>query len=332
MKRVLLVVGPFLVTLAVALWFLGVFEPRPGVAPPATPAPTPAEPPSDAPPAPARDLAGAEPLLEPKPESPVLEKPVRVLVLGERMLPFYVWLHQTWGGTENVEWRSWYATPLPEGSPRATEGVAPLEQAPAAADLDAVDVLVLAGFDPARLGADVWARVAERVQGGRMGLLVLPDFAHASALAAEPSLSGLVPVRGVKELKPATAGGPLPGVFSSARPFRVTEEGTKHPATRIVPFPGWSEKIWKKRTEGEGAWKTPFVPVVDGPAAGATVLLEVVGGDRAHPAVVASSGAPARVLWVAGLVDLDWDAYRKAVTLDPLVALARWWVAWLAPR
>lgn len=330
MKRVLLIVVPFLATLAVALWFLGVFQPTPAVEPGATPG-TPTPPPA-APTVSSTDLAAVEPLAEPKPEAPVLEKLVRVLVLGDRVAPFVVWLQQTWGNMENVEWRSWYAMPLPEGAPRATEGVAPLERAPEAADLDATDVLVLAGLDPASLPADLWSRTVERVQSGRMGLLFVPDHLHAHALATQPSLAAVVPVAGAKPLKPEAPGGSVPGVLSPARPFRITAEGTKHPTTRLVPYTGWSEKLWKRRTEGEGAWKTPFVPVVTGPAPGASVLVEVAAGDRGMPAVVASSGTPTRVLWLGGFLDLDWDAYRKVSAIEPLIALAKWWVAWLAPK
>ena len=62
------------------------------------------------------------------------------------------------------------------------------------------------------------------------------------------------------------------------------------------------------------------------------MLVEVAAGDRGMPAVVASSGTPTRVLWLGGFLDLDWDAYRKVSAIEPLIALAKWWVAWLAPK
>lgn len=331
MKRVLLVAGPFLVTLAAALWLFGVFsrdESRRDATveapPPETPGPSTAE------------LAAEEPLVEPKPDVPTLPGTVRVLALAETVRSFPQWCFQQWEHSHRIEWQLWYAHPTVAvaDADTTTPGLTPLGRAPNGADLEGVQVLFLAGIDPASVSAEFWSRAAERVRDGRLGLLLLPDHLTGEALAVEASLQTVLPVAKVAPLAPLERGGTLiPGVFDVPHPFAVTPDGTKHPASRIVAFPGWSERIWRRLTTGKTAWSTKFVSPVQQVAPGARTLVEIDAGTVRYPAVVASSPERGRALWVGGFMDLDWEVMRSAETAGAAQfrALVTSWIAWLAP-
>jgi hypothetical protein len=329
MKQTAIAVLLFLVTLAGALWLLGAFrsdEPTGGEVGRI-----------DAPPTSTPDLQGAEPRDEPKPEVPQLPAVVHVLVLGETSRSFTEWLYMTWDyartsdGAPGVAWQAWYGAPASTGVRTQSEGLPALEHAPLAPDLEGVSVLVLAGVDPKRLAPEFWARVAERVKAGSLGLLVLPESAHVAALAAEPSLASILPVTGVRGPVPTSPGSrELAGVFDVERPFVATTDGTVHPATRLVPYAGWSAKLWAASAKGAGAWGTKFCPQVAGPAAGARVLLQVDAGTTKLPAVVASAGDAGRVLWVGGLFDVGLPAYKDSASFDRIRALSIAWILWLS--
>jgi hypothetical protein len=332
MKRTLLLVGAFLVALLGALWFLGVFESD------RTEAPTvPADRPAPETPAPTLGTAPVtEPAVTPPAEVPDVASPIRVLILAEAQRSFFAWCTQAWEIRHGIRWQTWYAKPPLPGTVTSSGGLAALDHAPTAADLDGYDVLFLAATNPAHYPEDFWVRVAELVRDGRLGLLVIPDHTTGFALGNEPSLLTVLPVTGVLPLKPAapgTAAAPatIPGVFETSRPFAVTADGTKHPASRFVSFPGWSERIWGDNTRGEHAWGTKFVSPVTGTAPDATVLLQVDAGEKKWPAFVATSGAHGRALWLGGILDLDWDAYRTNAGYDYLRAMAISWLAWLSP-
>jgi hypothetical protein len=329
MKRALLVVGPFVVTLAAALYFFGVFERHePEATPTQGPVPTDPTLPTDA------SLQAPEPTGEPEPDVPSITSPVRVLVLAEGPRSFTAWCLQLWRVAPQVEWQAWYATPPPPGLQLSSDGLPPLTAVPTTTDVDGAQVLFLAALDPSRLPAAFWAHVAERVTSGRLGLLVVPDHLTGRPFSDEPSLRSVLPVASVLPLAPVEKGGRLiPGVFETPRAFEVTPDGAKHPATRIVPFEGWSAKIWGRLTRGKDGWSTKFVSPVERVAPGARTLLEVVGGNVRWPAVVASQGDRGRVLWVGGLLDIDWSAYRSDYGTDRMRAMMVSWVAWLAqPR
>jgi hypothetical protein len=190
----------------------------------------------------------------------------------------------------------------------------------------------VAALDPARLPAAFWAHVAERVASGRLGLLVVPDHLTGRALADEPSLRSVLPVASVLPLAPLEKGGSLiPGVFQAPSPFEVTAEGTRHPASRIVPFPDWSAKIWARLTRGKDGWSTKFVSPVERLAPGARTLVEVAGGTVRWPAVVVSGGERGRAVWAGGLLDIDWSVYRSEYGIERFRAIAVSWLVWLAP-
>ena len=96
------------------------------------------------------------------------------------------------------------------------------------------------GFDPASMPAEFWARVADRVKSGSLGLLVIADNRFTEATGAEPSLASVLPVRGVKAVVPMTHGQRRPPRRLSRFPRRCArrEAGTGHPATRLISWPG----------------------------------------------------------------------------------------------
>lgn len=329
MKQAAWIALLFVVTLGVALWALGVFRkpdetpitPPPAVAPP-SPAPT--------------DLAAAdvEPKSEPTPEIPEFAQPVRVLLLGDTHRSFTAWLEQLWDFVpQGVHWQAWYAQPAPEGVRTHVEQLPALDHAPTAPDLEAVGVLVVAGVDPAALSPEFWQRVADRVKSGSLGVLVCAENRFAAATAAEPSLASILPVKDVKGAVPSSPGSrDLAGVFPSAVPLRATDAGVKHPATRLVPMPGWSRKMWDQQaTRGsEGAWETKFCAQVDAVVPGASVLVEADAGAHRWPAVVAHDSPTRRVMWVGGFFDVGDPAYRGSKSIERFRAMCISWVAFLA--
>jgi hypothetical protein len=325
MKSTLLVAVLFLVTLAASLWLLGVFERSP-VEEPADKPVTAAGGGATAP-----DLATAEPKEEPRPAVPEVAEPVSVLVLGESPRSFTMWLPILLRLDPKIQWRMWLAEAPAPGVATHAEDVPPLEAKPDAAVLDGLRVLVLAGVDPSRFGDDFWRRVTERVRAKSMGLLVLGEHRFGKAYADHPVLKEVLPIRGVKAVAPASPGSSiLAGVFEKPRPFVVTSEGRRHPASRIVPYPGWSEKHWKAQETGSQAWVTKFCSPAEGPTTDGVVLVEVDTGDGRMPAFLASSGANGRVLWIGGFFDLERSAYAGSASYDRARALGVSWVAWLA--
>lgn len=329
MKQLVWIVLLFVVTLGVALWALKAFDTdKPAVAPSETPA-TP-------PPAPSTDLSAspdAEPRDEPTPEIPPFAEPVRVLLLGDAHRSFTAWLELNWDFLPAaIRWQAWYATPAPEGAKTHSEGLPALSAPPAAPDLETIQVLVLAGLDPKSLPADFWARVADRVKSGALGLLVVTENRFAHATATEPSLATVLPVTGSKPVVPAVTGGDLPGVYKSAVSLRATEAGTKHAATRLVSWPKWSRTMWDQQAsaQSDGRWETKFCAAVAGPAADATVLVEAQAGPTSPAAVVASDAPNRRVLWVSGFFDVTDGAYRGSKSGERFRALCISWIAWLS--
>ena len=81
--------------------------------------------------------------------------------------------------------------------------------------------------------------LAERVRSRSIGLLVMPGL-HGGGVLDQPAMQALLPVAKAKRIE----GEPVPGVSADEAPFFPTAAGLEHPATRIVPFKGWSERIW----------------------------------------------------------------------------------------
>lgn len=328
MNRALLFAVPFVVTLGLALLLLGVFDPPPEAGPSE---PSPAASRTDVSRPPDEVLRQVEPGDEPEPEIPLIEQPVRVLALANAPRSFTGWCFQLWESSPRIQWQVWYAKGAPDGVPRASDGLPALAGPPTTADVDEAQVLFLGAFDVAQLPASFWEHVALRVRERRLGLLVVPDHLSGHPTASEPSLRTVLPVASVLPLAPRAPGDRvLPGVFQTAAPFAATEAGTRHPASRIVPFDGWSRKIWSRLAQGKHGWSTKFVSPVEALAPGAAALVEVIGGDARWPALVVSGGAEGRAVWAGGLLDIDWSVYRDDYGTERMRAIVTSWVAWLA--
>jgi hypothetical protein len=312
----------FLATLALALWALGVFEPSAPTAPPEPTPPTPGG---------GIDLQPSEPRDEPRAERPSVRNATHVLALGRTARPFPVWMFQMWE-VPQVSYRSWFPESMPGAARPASRGESALERAPTVEDVDRANVLLLDDVDPKSVAPEVWARVAERVREGSLGLWIHPGTQNGVALSNEPSLAPLLPVTAAP-VRPTAPGAPtIAGVYPEPRTFQVTEAGATHPASRLVRWPTWSRRKWDALATGTKPWGTMFVHPVEGsPSPGASVLLTVRDhrGDPA-PALVASDPARGRVLWV-GFHDFGEPAYRDPGRADETFrALALSWLVWLA--
>jgi hypothetical protein len=329
MRPRLAVVALFLATLAASLWFFGVFTPpeRPQDAP-ATGDPTQ---PSEDPRLPSEEAE--EPVEAPELEVPALAAPVRALILGDDAVASYTgWLTQLWGFNPKIRWQSWFARPDPKIKSHS-DGLPALDQVPGPADLEAVDILVLAAFDPSRLPASMWTTVADRVRAGSLGLLILPNGATGHAIAETEALKPILPVAKVSPHAAVTPGGPVPGVFFEALPIVLTEEGAAHPVTRLVKYPKWNRKMWGWMGEGgpKAAWATKYVSPVEMAAPGAVVLARAGTGPDSIPAIVAGPGE-LRVLWVGGFFNVDTRAYKESRSVLAMRALMNRWAVWLTSR
>jgi hypothetical protein len=330
MKQTALIVLLFFVTLGLALWALGVFHSEPS---PLTAPETPPTPPSAA--MGDGDLTGggAEPKGEPTPEIPEFVAPVRVLLLGDTHRSFTAWLEQLWDFAPAVQWQAWYANAAPAGVRTHALGAAALDKAPAGPDLEGVQVLVLAGLNPASMPADFWSRVADRVKSGSLGLAVIVDNRFAFATGAEPSLASILPVRGVKDVVPVRPGSAdIHGVYQVPAMLRATDAGTKHVATRLTSWPGWSRRMWDQQVaaDADGRWETKFCAAVEAPVEGATVLVEATAGPSRAPAVVAHDSPTRRVLWVGGFFDVADPAYRGSKSIERVRAMFLSWIWFLS--
>jgi len=168
MKQVLVVAALFVATLAISLWALGVFE-GPRDAEDAN-APGRTGPPTVAPGA----LPVAEPKDEPKAEMPLIEDPVRVLGVVLAPRPFTQWIYMFWDRVPGISYQVW-ATAKGEGIPQPVlqKDLPALVVPPTVDDLAQANVLLLDDVDPASFPPEFWARVAERVKAGTLGLLVM---------------------------------------------------------------------------------------------------------------------------------------------------------------
>ena len=129
-----------------------------------------------------------------------------------------------------------------------------------------------------------------QVQEGRVGFLVVAGLSHGADMLAHPGIRRLLPVKKARAIE----GPEKPGILMGLKPFRATEAGTRHPATRLVPWPTWSQRIWDSFATGSRPWGTEFVYPVEELAEGAETLLEV-NTDEPLPQQVptlSSSGLP----------------------------------------
>lgn len=329
--RTLIVLLIVVVIAAGALYALGVFqgEAENDHQTPAAPTGTGGD--GDTEPAPPT-LANPPPKERPEIQRYEFQKPTKVLLLVGVPQTFNAFLAQHWSAARNVEVVTWAAPlPRPAGNRVPARDSLPgsLSQPPKAITLDDedIDVVVLHDLDPKALEDDFWIEVAKRVEDGRLGLLAIPELAlHGLAMFEHPIVGPLLPVTKVKPV----AGQPVPGMFGTQVPFRVTEEGKRHPASRLVPWPKWSGILWDATRHLKTPWGTKFAWPVEEAAEGAQVLLRA---DPEHgdswPVLIAGSEKKGRVLWY-GAPDLgSFAAHGRPYVVKDWDALVRAWLAWL---
>jgi hypothetical protein len=220
---------------------------------------------------------------------------------------------------------------MPEGAGTPPPSVLPhaLESAPRASTLDdlEIDVVAVHDLDPALLERDFWLEVVDRVEEGRLGLLVIPSLQSGPRLLAHDVLAAALPVAKATPIE----GQPVPGTIPGMAPYVPTDAGVRHPASRLVRWPGWSKRIWGSKALLENPWGTNVCYPVEELAPGATTLLDVQpeGGD-ARPALIAGDPAKGRVLWFGGWDLGDRHAYGRPQTVTDWQVLVRNWATWLA--
>jgi hypothetical protein len=261
-----------------------------------------------------------------------LGSPIKVLLLVEYPQPLNMYYAQQWHAHRRIELWTWGTGPAdPQGVPPLSNLPGHRQDPPRPSDLqdEGIDVVVLHDLDPNALENAFWEAVAERVQDGRMGLLVQPGVRTGQAILEHPVLGPLLPVDSELASIPAAT----PGFSSERMPFRLQEAGHRHPATRLVQWPTWTERIWAERATGDWAWSTPYAFPVARAVEGAEVLavVEPPRGDDI-PILVASAPDRGRVLWVGTWELGDRLAYGQPKVVADWRVLVRNWVIWLAGR
>lgn len=245
-----------------------------------------------------------------------LKTSASVLFIGNNADGWTGTVTKTFGRLTDLAYASWFLELSVRGG---LGGVRPgaglrrtlpeLQARPTGEYLEANDIraLFIDSIDPNALGMPFWEVVSRRVKSGRMGLYVRPNFPPAPGpnlpraavhpMLTHPILKGLLPVRSAKAIR----GTPQPGTYSRApQALRITEAGTRHPATRLVSNRSDSQNAWNGAATGPGALATKFVYPVESPRTGPQVLIDMDNGD--YPAVIVSgSGEGAdttRVLWM----------------------------------
>jgi hypothetical protein len=329
-KKALVLVLIFGVAAAVTLLAMGVFDDSgnsPAPAPPVTAAHADGNPP--APVDPKTALSGQEPTAEPQVDIPP-DRPIRILMVARVIERFSSLLTMTWDARPNWKYRTFFQTLKPGQEAAHSPGLAPLTEDPGADALQDVDVVVLHQVDASKLRPDFCDVLDAKVRAGTIGLLVMPGV-QGGGILEHPILGPLLPIEKAMPIQ----GDPVPGVFGAEVPFIPTKFGLKHPATRFVSFPGWSEKMWKEASSGDPAhkmrpWGAPFCFPVEQIRPGAVTLLEVEGG-REHvrfPAIVQGAPETGRVLWV-GVNDLGQNTFFDSASAFRVSALLQNWIDWL---
>lgn len=260
-----------------------------------------------------------------------LQTPIRVLLLVGYPQRFNAYLDMVWTNQPRVEVHSW-AGPVPatagSGPPPGTVLSGALSEVPVASTLDdlEIDLVAVHDLDPAHIGDGFWDALYEQVRQGRVGLLAIPGHMHGHDMLAHVGLRRLLPVKSARKIE----GPEKPGIMIRHTPFAVTEEGARHPATRLVPWPEWSKLVWEGFKSQDIPWGTPFVFPVEEFKDGATSLVRVLAPQGPEwPAIAVGPENMGRVIWF-GTRDLgDEAAYRDAHVLRQRRALVRNITAWL---
>ena len=270
----------------------------------------------------------SEPEKAPALEEARVREPLGVLLLAGVPQRFNLFLAQHLDSHPDVTVHSW-APKQPEGVPPPSRLPGALPGPPRGTSLDdlEIDVVVVHDLDPALLERDFWLEVTDRLAEGRLGLLVMPSLRSGPGLLDHDVLATVLPVAKATPIE----GQPVPGTIQGLAPYAPTDAGIRHPASRLVGWPGWSKRIWGSKALLETPWGTNVCYPVEEVAPGASVLLEVrpEGGD-AMSALIAGAPAQGRVLWFGG-----WDlggrhAYGRGSIVSDWRTLIRNWATWLA--
>ncbi|MDA1195699.1 MAG: hypothetical protein O2894_11010 [Planctomycetota bacterium] len=270
------------------------------------------------------------------PELLKLTKPARALLIGKHQGTWPAQVLEVFLQIRELEFRSWYTHDIEShlGAEGEHRGMTALGAGPTGDYLQQhdVQVLYLDMFDPNALPQEFWNVVAERVNAGRMGLCARPTYligedgvgVTAHPMLSHPTLKTLLPVaRGA-----LVQGSPPLGVYTDARPLRVTALGLKHPATRMVANTKAAAKSWERAGAGTGAFVTKFCYPVEELVAGAQVLVEVEAATSVPAIVVGPASSKARVLWM-GTTDFGQPAYYNSASDALMKLLINHWTLWL---
>jgi hypothetical protein len=300
----------------------------------------------------ARTPGRDEPKEEPKPEEFPLQSKLRVLFLLERTLQWPQYMGIVLKSDPQIAYTYYSVHPLPEEIALVSPEETPVVDRPTPALFDGkgFDVLVVGALDPGEIGDDFWKAATDRVRAGQLGVLIWPDLPPTTRekpqaspvhpMLTHPLFRALLPVEEADALKgkpdPDGRSSPVPGMFRVEARFQVTDAGTTHPASRIVPFPQWSRTMWNAGAAGQTAWGSKFVYPVTKVKTGAVTLLNALPEKgKAIPMFVQGPPEDGRVLWF-GAHDFGDATYRS---FGP--ALEKWnavihntfvWLAGRAPR
>lgn len=268
-----------------------------------------------------------------------LPVPARVLMVGHTKAAWSTFLGDSLKRQKDLSYVTWWLGVMKDGAvtaaPGAARGLEALKTQPTGAYLDSEDIkaVIWDQADPNAFPISFWNVVAERVNNGSMGLYFRPSMPLAppgSSTAptqhpalTHPVLKALLPVARASLIK----GSPTPGLFTKPQPLAITEEGSKHVATRLVKNTDASLKTWAQAGEGKGALATLFCYPVLEAKSGAQVLLNVEAATKL-PAVIVSGAPNARVLWM-GNVNFGKDVYFARSKDAMLRFLTNAWIVWL---
>jgi hypothetical protein len=274
---------------------------------------------------PGERVDNTEPLQTPDVQALVLKHSARTLVIGRRPGLWNTFILLSLDSVKNMAYQSWYLNAEAETAGVKARDLPPLDSMPTASLLDDkdFDVLIIDNVIPEDLSNEFWEAVARRVRGGQMGLWFNAGIPHAEPgsdatsqptvcpALTHPILSTLLPVAEAKPIKgedPAPGSNMnrrVPGVFRGLKPFHITDAGSAHAATSLVPWTRWSRVIWESAGQGKDPLGTPFVYPVTKLTEGSTTLVDVQDGSRSWPAFIAGGADHGRVLWV-GVPDMGF--------------------------
>lgn len=325
--RVVLIIVLVLGAVLAALWAVGVFDPAP------------TEVPTDPSGRPPRSTPGGGVELgnraEPPAQRPPVEQfkadpPARVLLLAGVPYRLPTFMAERWSLLPEFEFRAWGPEPV-DGAPPPSklDGYDPDMPTSEQLGADAVEVVIVHDLDPRHLPTAFWEGLADRVRSGQIGLIVIPGQLNGPQMLAHEVLGPLLPVTAAVEGDETLSTVLTQGFL----PYVLTEEGAKHPASRLVRWPEWSRKLWKEFAASEAPWGTNLAFPVAEMRDGSDVLLELdLTRSEKRPVLIAGPEDEGRVLWFGGWDLGSKEGYYRPRTTAEWGAMLGNWVVWAAGR